>query len=101
MECVGKYPFTASKCEFSRNWHSDITVTALISATIPLAGQIFVKKSYTKFLENLISGLVAGTRQLGDRWADTVSKNKLFFFTSQGMLKVMTYIKGRLSQWKI
>ena len=46
MDCVGKYPFIVSKCEFSRNWHIDITVAALISAKLTPAGQLFVKNSY-------------------------------------------------------
>ena len=80
MDCVGKYPFITSKCEFSRNWCTDITVTGLISAKLTPARQLFVKNSFTKFLENLIYGLAADNRQIADRWADIVSKNKVFFF---------------------
>lgn len=46
MDCVGKYPFIASKCEFSRNWRIDITVTALIPAKLTPAGQLFAKNSF-------------------------------------------------------
>ena len=60
---MGNYPFIASKCEFSRNWHIDITVTALISAKLTPAGQLFVKNVFTKFLENMTNGLVADNRQ--------------------------------------
>jgi hypothetical protein len=82
MDCVGKYPFIASKCEFSRNWCIDITVTALISAKLTPAGQLFVKNSFTthKFLENLTNGLVADNRKVADRWAYIVSKNKVFLY---------------------
>lgn len=80
IDCVGKYPFIASKCELSRNWCSDITLTAPISAKLTPAGQLFVKNSVTKFLENLTNGIVADKRQAADRWADIVSKNKVFFY---------------------
>ena len=80
MDCVGKYPFIAIKCEFSKNWRIDITVTALISAKQTPTEQFFVKNSFTKFLENLTNGLVADNRQVADRWADIVSKNKAFFY---------------------
>jgi hypothetical protein len=79
IECVGKYPLFASKCELSRNWCSDITVAAHISAKLTLAGQLFVKNLFTTFLENLIDGLVVDTRQVTEKWANIVSKNKVVF----------------------
>jgi hypothetical protein len=67
VDGVGKYPFIASKCEFSRNWSTDITVTALISTELTPVRQLFVKNSFTKFLENLTNGLAADNRQVADR----------------------------------
>jgi hypothetical protein len=96
INCGGKYPFNTSKCEFSRNWRIDITLIEPISVKLTPAGQLFVKNSVNKFLENLTNGIVADNRQAADRWVDTVSKNKLFF-TSQGMLKFMTYKNRRLN----
>jgi hypothetical protein len=52
-------------------------------------------------LRILINGLAADNRQVADRWADIVSKNKVLFVTSQRMLKFRSYKKGRLSEWKM
>ena len=99
INCVGKYPFIASKCEFSRNWYIDITVTALISAKLTPVGQLFVKNSVTKFLENLKNGIVADNWQAADRWADTVSKNNVFFYFTRNA-KIHD-LQKRKTEWKI